>query len=75
MKEYLWVYILGVIATISFLWFILTFSRDIFLVKKLKQTKVKFTLNFSLLLVSLSSVSLIIYLFMLLKDQIRMMSE
>lgn len=75
MKEYLWVYVLGVIATISFLWFILTFSRDIFLVKKLKQTKAKFALNFSLMFVSLTSVSLIIYLFMLLKDQIRMMSE
>lgn len=73
MREYLWVYILGVIAAISFLWFIITLSRDIFLVKKLKLAKVSFTLNFTLLFISLSSVGLIIYLFTSLKEQIKIL--
>jgi len=74
MKEYLWVYILGAIAMISFLWFVITLSRDIFLVKKLKVNKMNFILNFSLMLVSLTSVGLIIYLFALLKEQIKVLS-
>ncbi|WP_375179513.1 hypothetical protein [Enterococcus rotai] len=74
MKEYLWVYILGAIAMISFLWFVITLSRDIFLVKKLKVKKMNFILNFSLMLVSLTSVGLIIYLFALLKEQIKVLS-
>lgn len=73
MREYLWVYILGVIAAISFFWFIITLSRDILLVKKLKLAKVSFTLNFTLLFISLSSVGLIIYLFTSLKEQIKLL--
>ncbi|GGD00619.1 hypothetical protein [Enterococcus wangshanyuanii] len=73
MKEYLWVYILGAVAALSFLAFLLTLSRDIFLVKRLKLAKINFSLNFTLLLISLTSIILIIYLFALLKDQIRIL--
>ncbi|WP_086314460.1 hypothetical protein A5821_002031 [Enterococcus sp. 7F3_DIV0205] len=73
MRNYLWIYILGVIAASSFFWFIITLSRDIVLVKKLKLAKASFMLNFTLLFISLSSVGLIIYLFTSLKEQIKLL--
>lgn len=72
--NYLWVYILSSITGISLLCFILTFSKDLYLTKKLKKSKKSLFLNFSLLIISFVSISLVIYLFVLLKDQILFVS-
>ncbi|MBO0437448.1 hypothetical protein [Vagococcus fluvialis] len=72
--NYLWVYILSSITGISLLCFILTFSKDLYLTKKLKKSKKSLILNFSLLIISFVSISLVIYLFVLLKDQILFVS-
>lgn len=70
MTDYLWVFILAGVSSISLIAFITTLSRDVFLIRRLKLKKSKLTLNFSFLLLSLGSLSLIIYLFILLKEQI-----
>ena len=72
MKDYLWIYILGGIASASLLFFLVTLSRDVFLVRKLQKKKLDLAFNFSLLAVSITSLGLIIYLFVLLKDQIKL---
>ncbi|EOL47456.1 hypothetical protein [Enterococcus caccae] len=72
MIDYLWLYILSGIALLSLILFVLTLSRDLFLVKRLKVKKMALFANASLLLLSLMSLSLIIYLFILLKDQINL---
>ncbi|MBO0439835.1 hypothetical protein [Candidatus Enterococcus ikei] len=72
MKDYLWIYILGGIASASLLFFLVTLSRDVFLVRKLRKKKLDLAFNFSLLAVSITSLGLIIYLFVLLKDQIKL---
>ncbi|WP_086315451.1 hypothetical protein A5821_002936 [Enterococcus sp. 7F3_DIV0205] len=72
MKDYLWIYILGGIASTSLLFFLVTLSRDVFLVRKLRKKKLDLVFNFSLLAVSIASLGLIIYLFVLLKDQIKL---
>ncbi|MGX7243619.1 hypothetical protein ACWOC1_02080 [Enterococcus quebecensis] len=70
--DYLWVYILGGITSSSLLFFLVTLSRDVFLVRKLRKKRLDLAINFSLLIVSIASLSLIIYLFVLLKDQIKL---
>ncbi|EOL46369.1 hypothetical protein [Enterococcus caccae] len=72
MKDYLWVYILGGVATSSLLYFLATLSRDVFLVRKLRKKRKDLAFNFSLLALAIVSVALIIYLFILLKDQIKL---
>ncbi|MGX7244557.1 hypothetical protein ACWOC1_06880 [Enterococcus quebecensis] len=72
MKDYLWIYILGGLTSVSLLFFLLTLSRDVFLVRKLRKKKEELAVNFSLLAVSITSLALIIYLFILLKDQIKL---
>ncbi|WP_207694493.1 hypothetical protein DOK67_0000248 [Enterococcus sp. DIV0212c] len=72
MIDYLWIYILSGVALLSLILFLLTLSRDLFLVKRLKVKKIALFANVSLLLLSLTSISLIIYLFILLKDQINL---
>ncbi|EOL50920.1 hypothetical protein [Enterococcus caccae] len=72
MKDYLWIYILGGIASASLIFFLVTLSRDVFLARKLKKKKFDLAVNFSLLVVSIASLGLIIYLFVLLKDQIKL---
>lgn len=72
--DYLWIYILAGIAIVSLLAFLITFSRDMFLTKKLKLNKLSLLLNFSLLVISLSSVGLIINLFLTLREQISLLS-
>ncbi|EOH96809.1 hypothetical protein UAW_01767 [Enterococcus haemoperoxidus ATCC BAA-382] len=72
MKDYLWIYILGGIASAALLFFLVTLSRDVFLVKKLRKKKLDLVFNCSLLAVSITSLGLIIYLFILLKDQINL---
>lgn len=68
--DYLWIYFLSGIATVSLIVFLLTFSKDIFYTKKLKLNKSSLVLNCSLLLLSILSISLIIYLFISLREQI-----
>ncbi|ALS36832.1 hypothetical protein ABID30_001969 [Enterococcus rotai] len=70
MRDYLWVFILAGIASVSLLFFIVTLSRDVFLARRLKLKKSNLVLNFSFLAMSLGSLIMIIYLFMLLKEQI-----
>ena len=70
MKNYLWVFVLAGIALVSLLFFIISFSRDLFLVKKLKKNKGILAMNFILLASSVVDIGLIIYLFILVKKQI-----
>lgn len=72
--NYLWVYILTIIAILSLGFFLATFSKDMYLTRKLKLKKTSLWLNFSLLLISLMSLGLIIYLFSSLKEQIQFFS-
>lgn len=69
--DYLWVYILGVIALVAVGVFVGTFSKDLYLTRKLRLSKTSLLINFSLLLTSLTSVCLVIYLFSILKEQIQ----
>ncbi|MGM0218060.1 hypothetical protein [Enterococcus sp. AZ126] len=73
MIDYLWMYILGAISFVTLVYFLMTFSRDIFLVRRLKISKSSLAINFSLLLLTLISLILIIYLFVLLKEQIKLL--
>ncbi|MBO0468672.1 hypothetical protein JZO73_14275 [Enterococcus plantarum] len=70
MRDYLWIFILAGIASVSLFFFIATLSRDAFLVRRLKLKKSNLVLNFGFILMSLGSLTLIIYLFSLLKAQI-----
>lgn len=73
MMDYLWMFFLGGIAVLSLVIFLITLSRDTFLVKKLKQKKSVLSVNFSLLLITLSSLGIIVYLFNLLRTQIEIL--
>ncbi|MET3562932.1 hypothetical protein ABID30_002023 [Enterococcus rotai] len=73
MMDYLWLFILGGIAILSLLIFLITLSRDTFLMKKLRKKKTNFILNFSLLFTTLTCLGLIVYLFTLLKEQIELL--
>lgn len=67
---YFWIYWLGGCAATTVVFFLATLSKDVQLIRRLKKKKTDLLLNFSLLVLSLSSLSLVIYLFVLLKDQI-----
>lgn len=71
--DFLWVYVLGIIAILSVIFFLLTFSRDVYLIKKLKLNRSSLIANFSLLMISCISVGLVVYLFILLKNQINLL--
>ncbi|ALS36958.1 phosphoglycerol transferase MdoB-like AlkP superfamily enzyme [Enterococcus rotai] len=73
MIDYLWLFILGGVAIISLVFFLMTLSRDVFLVKKLRKKKQILGLNFALLFITLTSLGLIAYLFVLLRDQIELL--
>ncbi|WYK01022.1 hypothetical protein A5821_002148 [Enterococcus sp. 7F3_DIV0205] len=73
MINYLWLFILGGIAVISLIFFLMMLSRDAFLIRNLKKRKGPLLVNFSLLLITLSSLGLIVYLFTLLKEQIELL--
>lgn len=70
MIYYLWVFILSGVALISIFYFLLTINRDLSLGKQLKKKTSTLVVNFMLLLISLVSTGLIIYLFLELKRQI-----
>lgn len=74
MIYYLWVFILTGVALASLLLFLVSISKDLDLVKKLKRRKSSLMLNFSLLVTSLVSIGFIIYLFLELKRQIDLFS-
>lgn len=74
MKDYLWVFILTVIALVSAGVFLATISQSSALIKKLKLPKVKLLLNFILLIISLVDIALIIYVFILVKEQISLLA-
>lgn len=73
MIDYLWIFILGGIAIVSLLIFLMTLARDAFLLKKLRKKKQGLLLNFGLLFITLTSLGLITYLFTLLRDQIELL--
>lgn len=73
MIDYLWLFILGGVAILALLVFLITLSRDTFLMKKLRKKKLNFVLNFGLLFTTLTSLGLIVYLFTLLKEQIEVL--
>lgn len=70
MIYYLWVFILSGIALISIFYFLLTLNRDLSLAKQIKKKSKVLVVNFILLLISIVSTGLIIYLFLELKRQI-----
>ena len=74
MKDYLWVFVLTVISLISASVFLLTIGQSTQLIKKLKFSNVRLISNFILLLISLVDMGLIIYVFMLVKTQIDLLS-
>ncbi len=74
MSNYLWVYILAVLAVISLVIFFVSFSKDHFFIKKLKKSKSSYVLNFTFLILSIADILLIVYLFMILKEQIGIFS-
>lgn len=73
MRNYLWLFILGGVAIVALLCFLLMLSRDAFLIRKVKGKKTPLLVNFSLLMITLSSLGLIVYLFTLLKKQIELL--
>ncbi|MFW8053949.1 hypothetical protein [Vagococcus fluvialis] len=73
MKDYLWVFILSIIALFSAGVFLGTISKSSGLVKKLKLPKSRLLLNFVLLIISLVNIGLIVYVFILVKDQISLL--
>lgn len=73
MIDYLWMFILGGIAILSLMLFLMTLSRDVFLIKRLRKKKQSLGLNFALLFITLTSLGLIAYLFVLLRDQIELL--
>ena len=73
MIDYLWMFILGGIAIVSLVFFLMTLSRDVFLMKRLRKKKQSLGLNFALLFITLTSLGLIAYLFVLLRDQIELL--
>ncbi|WP_348921001.1 hypothetical protein [Enterococcus rotai] len=73
MIDYLWLFILGGVSIVSLVFFLMTLSRDVFLVKKLRKKKQILGLNFALLFITLTSLGLIAYLFVLLRDQIELL--
>ncbi|WP_348921152.1 hypothetical protein [Enterococcus rotai] len=73
MINYLWLFILGGVAVVSLIFFLMMLSRDAFLIRNLKKKKGQLFLNFSLLIITLSSLGIIVYLFTLLKEQIELL--
>ncbi|WYJ86879.1 hypothetical protein A5866_001963 [Enterococcus sp. 12C11_DIV0727] len=71
--NFLWIYILGGTSILTLLIFLVTFSKDVFLVKCLKKRKRSLWLNGSFLAITFISISLVIYLFILLRDQIQLL--
>ncbi|WP_288396141.1 hypothetical protein [uncultured Vagococcus sp.] len=70
MKDYLWIFILGAIVLLSAGLFLGTISKSSILINRLKLPKGHLILNFTLLAVSLVDIGLIVYVFLLVRDQI-----
>lgn len=70
MKDYLWVFILSIIAILSSGMFLGTISKSSMLVKKLKFSRANLLINFTLLITSLVNIGLIVYVFLLVREQI-----
>ena len=70
MRDYVWIFILGGIALVSTGVFLGTISKSSMLIKKLRIPKRHLILNFMLLVATLVDISLIIYVFVLVKNQI-----
>lgn len=74
MRDYLWIFILSGVALLAAGIFLGTISSSSLLIKKNKLPKYKLLLNFILLVSALVDIGLIIYVFILVKDQISALS-
>lgn len=74
MTDYFWIYILGLISIIATSVFLGTMSKSTLYIKKMKMKKSKLFLDFTLLAASLIDIGLIIYVFILVKEQISSLS-
>ncbi|MDR0922705.1 MAG: hypothetical protein LBM95_10035 [Lactobacillales bacterium] len=73
MMDYLWIFLLGGVAIVTLIFFLVTLSRDIFLLKRLRYGKSKLLLNFSFIGLTLASLGLVVFLFNLIKEQIELL--
>lgn len=70
--NFLWVYLLGGLSLIALMTFLFTLSRDVSLSKQLNKGKWAIGVNLLSFFISLGSIFLMIYLFLLLKEQINL---
>ena len=73
MIYYLWVFVLSGVCLLSLVLFLLSITKDVPLIKKLKKKKSVLVLNITLLLISVGSVGLIVNLLLELKRQIEVL--
>lgn len=74
MKDYLWVFILSGIALMSAGIFLTTIPKSSSLIKRLRLAKSHLLVNYLLLVISLVDIGLIIYVFLLVKEQINLLT-
>lgn len=70
MNIYIWLYLLGAGGVIALGLFLMTFSRDNVLVKKLKLKRTKIWVNWLLLAISIMCLGLTFYLFSVIQHQL-----
>lgn len=70
MNIYIWLYLLGAGGVIALDLFLMTFSRDNVLVKKLKLKRTKIWVNWLLLAISVMCFGLTFYLFSVIQHQL-----
>lgn len=70
MKDYLWLIIVGCFALIAFVFFMITISNSVTLIKKLKKSKINIMLNVLILLIGIANIGIGVYLLMDVRKQI-----
>ncbi|WP_207695944.1 hypothetical protein DOK67_0001098 [Enterococcus sp. DIV0212c] len=73
--QYIWLYILGGACVLLLFLFFLNLATNVSLVKKLNLKRKNLILDGSLLMCSLVSGGLFIYLFLILKDQLNVLTN
>lgn len=74
MINYIWIIVLGVLSIASLVLFVLTITRTTVSIKKLRLKKYQLVWNIFLLVLALADISVIIYVFLLIKEQINILS-
>lgn len=72
MKDYLWIFIAGIIATIAFVFFLLTIAKSTSLIKKAKKSKGHILVNLLVLTIGIGNIGIIMYLLKDIRQQIEM---